>query len=95
MTDALKDRLIKMRDKKIATIVWRGKLPQLEAISAVLAALDELPTDAQLASRAVVSDDGETIRLTLYGETGAMASVELHPIRAITPLIDAAVPKLA
>jgi hypothetical protein len=35
------------------------------------------------AGRAVVSDDGETIRLTLYGDEGVGASMTLAPVRAI------------
>jgi hypothetical protein len=45
----------------------------------------------------VVNDDGQTIRLTLYAETGAVAAVELDPIRAIAlagELIKSALPKL-
>jgi hypothetical protein len=38
---------------------------------------------AELAARAVVSDDGETIRLTLYAETGPLATVPLSQHRAL------------
>jgi hypothetical protein len=56
-----------------------------------------VPADAEPASRAVVSDDAKVIRLTLFAETGAVASVEVDPIRAIAvaaELIDAALPRL-
>ena len=96
--DAAKERLIKMREKDIARMFRSGQLPQIAAINAVLAVLDEVPIDAKPAGRAVVSDDGKTIRLALYAETGAVAAVELDPTRAIAlagKLIDAALPKLA
>src|SRR5436190_3046934 len=50
------------------------------------------------AGRAVISDDGLTIRLTAYGGNGAVVPVALDPVRAIVvagELIRAAVPKLA
>ena len=96
--DAAKERLIKMREKDIARMFRSGQLPQIAAINAVLAVLDEVPIDAKPAGRAVVSDDGKTIRLALYAKTGAVAAVELDPTRAIAlagKLIDAALPKLA
>jgi hypothetical protein len=46
----------------------------------------------------VVNDNGHEIRLTLYGETGAVASVEVDPIRAIAiaeQLIQAALQRLS
>ncbi|HEY1430111.1 MAG TPA: hypothetical protein VGF39_00530 [Stellaceae bacterium] len=46
----------------------------------------------------MVSDDGQTVRLTLHAETGAVAAVELDPIRAITlagKLIGAAASRLS
>jgi len=48
-------------------------------------------------SRAMVSDDGLTIRLTAYGEDGVAVSVMLSPVRAIAiagDLIRAALPKI-
>jgi hypothetical protein len=50
------------------------------------------------ADRAVVTDDGQAIRLTLYAEIGTIAAVELDPILAITlagNLIDAALLRLS
>ena len=49
------------------------------------------------AARAVVSDDGSTICLTAYSETGAAVPVALPPARAVAlagELIRAAIPKL-
>lgn len=45
----------------------------------------------------MASDDGQTMRLTLYVETGAVAAVELDPIHAITlagKLIEAGLSRL-
>jgi hypothetical protein len=86
-----------MRNEEFVRLLQRGQMPRIAAIDAAIAALDEVPADAEPASRAVVSDDGKVIRLTLYGETGAVASVEIDPIRAIAvaaELIDAALPRL-
>ena len=95
--DAPRERLLRMRDEEFARVMRRGQLPRIAAIDAAIAALDEAPTEWEPASRAVVSDDSQTIRLTLYAETGVVAAVELDPIRAITlagKLIDAALPRL-
>jgi len=46
--------------------------------------------------RAVLSDDGSTIRLTAYGDDGAAVAVTLAPVRAVAlagDLIRAALPK--
>lgn len=76
-------------------MVRRGQLPRIAAIDAALVALEEEPTAWPPASRAVVTDDGQTtIRMTLYAETGAVASVVLDAIRAVAgagELLDAAV----
>jgi hypothetical protein len=97
--EAPKDRLLRMRNEEFARMMQRGQLPRIAAIDAALAALEEAPTEWQPASRAVVSDDGQTtIRMTLYAETGAVAAVELDPIRAITlagKLIEAVLPRLS
>jgi hypothetical protein len=58
----------------------------------------ETPIEVLAASRAVVVDDGRQIRLTLYSETGAVASVTLDPVRAVAlaqQLIAAALPRLS
>jgi hypothetical protein len=95
--DAPRERLLRRRDEALARMVWQGDLLRIAATDAELAALEEAPTEGEPASRAVVSDDGRTVRLTLFAETGAVAAVELDPIRAIrlaSKLIDAALPKL-
>jgi hypothetical protein len=46
----------------------------------------------------VASDNGQTIRLTLYAETGAVAAVGLEPVTAVAPaskLIETALLRLA
>jgi hypothetical protein len=45
---------------------------------------NEKPIEVVAAARAVVSDDGREIRLTLYAQHGAVAEVALDPCRAIT-----------
>jgi hypothetical protein len=60
-----------------------GHLPLIASINAALDALDGMPIAADAASRAVVSDDGGEIRLTLYSEAGAVGTTVLDPIRAI------------
>jgi hypothetical protein len=55
------------------------------------------PACLRPAARAVVADDGREIRLTLYAESGTVATVALDPVRAIRmagELIEAALPKL-
>jgi hypothetical protein len=75
-----------------------GHLPLIAGINAALDALDGMPIAADVASRAVVSDDGREIRLTLYAEAGAVAAVVLDPVRAVAlaqRLIAAALPRLS
>ena len=55
------------------------------------------PMMAEPAARVVVSDDGSTICLTSYSETGAAVPIVLAPVRAVAlagELIRAALPKL-
>jgi hypothetical protein len=50
------------------------------------------------AARAVVSDDGREIRLTLYAAPGAVAAIVLDPVRAVAlaqRLIAAALTRLS
>jgi hypothetical protein len=92
-----KQRLLRRRDEALARMMRQGDLPRIAAIDAALAALEEAPTEWEPTSRAVVSDDGQTTRLPLHAETGAVAAVELDPIRAIAlagKLIDVALAKL-
>ena len=92
-----KERLLRLRVREIKRLRARGQLANFDIIDAALAALDEPPADVDPAGRAVVSDDGKIIRLTLYAEAGAVASVELSPVRAVAvagKLIDVALAKL-
>jgi hypothetical protein len=99
LLEAPKDRLLRMRDEEFVKMVRRGQLPRIAAIDAALAALDEALTEWEPASRAMVTDDGQTtIRMTLYDETGAVAAVELSPVRAVgiaAELIEAALSRLS
>jgi hypothetical protein len=70
----------------------------MTGINAALDALDAMPIETKLPSRAVVSDDGREIRLTLYAEAGAVAAVVRDPVRAVAlagRLIAAALPRLS
>jgi hypothetical protein len=75
-----------------------GSLALLGSVGAGLDALDRVPLEASPATRAVVSDDGREIRLTLYGEAGVPAvGVALDPARAVAlagDLIASALPRL-
>jgi len=94
----LRERLIELRDDALSRMIRRGTvepghLPLIAGINAALDALDGMPTDADTPSRSVVSDDGGAIRLTLYTEAGAVASLALTPGRSIAlagRLLDAA-----
>jgi hypothetical protein len=60
--------------------------------------LDKTKVGAALGHRAVVSADGETTWLTLRDEIGAVAAVELDPVRSVAlanQLIEAALPRLS
>jgi hypothetical protein len=77
-----------------------GSLALLGSVGALLDALDHQlpPGEASPATRAVVSDDGREITLTLYGEAGIPAvAVVLGPARAVAlagELIASALPRL-
>jgi hypothetical protein len=76
--------------------IRRGRCRGPPAIDAVLAVLDEEPTEWEPADRAVVSDDGQAIRAALYREDGKAASVELSPAAAVAlagKLLVAALPR--
>jgi hypothetical protein len=86
-TARLRDRLIELRDDALNRMLRRGTvepghLPLIAGIAAALNALDTMPVEAAAAARAVVSDDSRKIRLTLYSEAGAVATVALDPVRA-------------
>jgi hypothetical protein len=56
------------------------------------------PSKVQSASPAVVSDDGQTIQLTSYAQSGAVAAALLDPVRAVAladELIRAALQRLS
>jgi hypothetical protein len=83
------------RGSRIASATWWCE--RVAGITAALDALSCMPIDAEPAARAVVSDDGEAIRLTLYGEGGSVAAVELDLVRAVAlagRLLKAAAPRL-
>jgi hypothetical protein len=100
---ALRNRLLALRDDTLRRLVALdhidgGLLRLLGDANLALAALDRQPSaDAALAARAVVSDDGCEIRLTLYAQNGAAFAVPIAPGRAVAlagELIAAARPKL-
>ena len=61
MIEAIRERLFAMRGEEIARILKRSASAQLAGLEAAIMALDELPSETQSASRAVVSDDGQEI----------------------------------
>jgi hypothetical protein len=94
----LREKLVEMRADALDRMIRRGSvepghLPLIAGIKAVIDTLDSMPVAAEPATRAVVSDDSEPIRLTLYSEAGALAAAELTPAYAIAlagRLLDAA-----
>ncbi len=73
--------------------LWAGISAAIEATEVSV----EAPADMVAAGRAVVSDDGRLIRLTVYREARAVAAVTLAPRRVVAlagELIAAALPKL-
>jgi hypothetical protein len=98
MIDLVRERLLEMRHEEAVRILRQHPSSMTTAIDAMLAAIDEIPNDAQPATRAVVADGGEEIKLTLYGVEGAVASTALDPTAAIglaRKLIEAALLRLA
>jgi uncharacterized membrane protein len=83
MIDLVRERLLAMRHEEAVRILRHHPSSMTTAIDAMLAALDEMTTDAQPATRAVVADDDKEIRLMLCAEEGAVASAALDPIAAI------------
>jgi hypothetical protein len=110
---ALRDRLrclradLRRRLAESETIepAWLAILADTETVlAAITGALAAIATEAcqppesEPAARAVVSDDGTEIRLTLYAENGAAFAAPIAPGRAVAlagELIAAALPKLA
>jgi hypothetical protein len=96
-----RQRLIEMRTGLLAAMdrqIEAGQLARLAGINAALVALNiEGCSNGEPAARAVVSDDGSEIRLTLYAENGAAFAAPIAPGRAVAlagELIAAALPKL-
>jgi hypothetical protein len=69
MIDLVRERLLEMRHQEAVRILQQHPSSTTTAIDAMLAVLDEIPTGAVPATRAVVDDD-EEIRLTFYAEEG-------------------------
>jgi hypothetical protein len=94
------ERLIEMRQVALARMMSCGSVEpgHLPLILGINDALDTMPVEAEMAARAMVSDDGRETRLTLYAEAGAAAAIVLDPIRAVTlagRLLAAALPRLS
>ena len=97
----LRSRLVKLEGELIEKLTREeadgGFLAVLGRVSAALHALDRMPVEAEPAVRAVVSDGGVKLQQTLYAATGAVAAVELDPIRAVelaSRRIEAALPRV-
>jgi hypothetical protein len=60
-----------------------GTSMPLANINAAIEAVEGIPVGANLVTRSALPDDGEVPRLTLYAEAGAVAAVELDPVRAV------------
>jgi hypothetical protein len=92
-----------MQGDMLARMILRGMIKPghlglIAGIAAALGTLDTMPAEAEMAARAVVSDDGRGIRLTLYAEAGAAAAIVLDPIRAVALagwLLATALPRLS
>jgi hypothetical protein len=81
-----RQRLIELRAGLLADMdrqIDAGQLALLAGISGALAAIDSEDLPAEPAARAVVSDDGTEIRLTLYTNAHAAAAIDLDPVRAV------------
>ena len=99
---ALRDRLLALRADLVRQLAASdaldaGLLTLVGHVGAALDALDAAPADAALAERAVVTDDGEAIRLASYTGAARVAVVELDAARAVRlagELIAAAVRRL-
>jgi hypothetical protein len=82
-----RQRLVEMRERLVVDLGERidgGTMSLLLAINAAISAIDAEPLpEAESAGRAVVSDDGETIRVVLYAGANAVGAVVLDPMRAV------------
>ena len=94
-------RLVDMRERLLDDLdhqIDGGVLALLTGVNSALAAIDAgAPVDGEPAERAIVADDGKSIRLTLYTAEGPAATAEVPPIRALTiatELVAAAIARL-
>ena len=93
-------RLIEMRSGLLTDLdrqIDAGQLALLAGINAALAAIDAQPAEREPADRVALADDGTTLRLTSYTQSGAVATVVLDPRQAIAiagKLLAASAPKL-
>lgn len=98
MTDALpvpdraatRQQLADMRSRLIGKLgkkIEGGDLALLAAVNGAIAAMDaepDCPADAERMARAIVTDvPGQLVCLSLYGEDGRVATIDLPPIRAL------------
>ena len=100
----LRARLLAMRAELVERLacdkIEGGTLALLAGINAAIEAYEaaaEEPADVVATGRAVLSDDGAAITLTLYTQANPVAAVALAPHRAVAlagELIAAALPRL-
>jgi hypothetical protein len=88
------DLLDRLSEAETLEPSWLGTLA---GIAAALAAVDAEPAAVEIADRAVVADDGASLRLALYTADHQAVAVELLPGRAVAlaaELLAAALPRL-
>jgi hypothetical protein len=98
MTDALpvpgraatRQQLAEMRSRLVGNLgkqIEGGDLALLAAVTGALAAMDaepDCPADAEHMARAIVTDVPERpVCLSLYGEDGRVATIDLPPLRVL------------
>jgi hypothetical protein len=92
MTDraATRQQLADMRNRLIGNLgkqIEGGDLELLAAVNGAIAAMDaepDCPADAEHMARAIVTDiPGQPVCLSLYGEDGRAATIDLPPLRAL------------
>jgi hypothetical protein len=102
----LPDAMLSIEARVIAALERIATATEMQALTSassgtgpITAGPISLGAEVETAARAVVSDDGREIRLTLYTEARAVAaSVVLEPVRAMAlaqRLIAPAVPRLS
>jgi hypothetical protein len=87
---ATRQLLVDMRSRLIGNLgkqIEGGDLALLAAVNGALAAIDAEPdclADAERMARAIVTDvPGQPVCLSLYGEDGCVATIDLPPLRAL------------